>query len=94
MKKLNKRLVSRIALLIMMLSVLTFFTGCTFSSSNIDLGISQLGAGIRMVFDSIVNGLVMAIVGFFEDIWELIVGFFTLIMGGIAWIVEAIAGLF
>lgn len=94
MKKLNKRLVSRIALLIMMISVLTFFTGCTFSSSNIDLGISQLGHGARMVFDSIVNGLVMAIVGFFEGIWELIVGFFTLIMGGIAWIVEAIVGLF
>ena len=74
--------------------MLTFFTGCTFSSSNIDLGISQLGHGARMVFDSIVNGLVMAIVGFFEGIWELIVGFFTLIMGGIAWIVEAIVGLF
>lgn len=94
MKKINKRLVSRICLLVLMLSVLTFFTGCSFSSSNIDLGVSQLGTGIRMVFDSIVDGLVMAIVGFFQGIWELLVGFFNLIIGGIAWVVEAIAGLF
>lgn len=94
MKKLNKRLVSRICLLVLMVGILTFFTGCTFSSSNIDLGISQLGHGARMVFDSIVDGLVMAVVGFFEGIWELIVGFFTLIGGAIAWVFEAIAGLF
>ena len=94
MKKLNKRLVSRIFLLILMVSVLTFFTGCTFSSSNIDLGIDQLGHGVRMVFDSIVDGLVMAIVGFFQGIWELLVGTFNLIIGAVAWVVEAIAGLF
>ncbi len=94
MKKLNKRLISRICLLVLMISVLTFFTGCAFSSSNINLGVSQLGAGIRMVFDSIVNGLVMAVVGFFEGIWQLIVGLFNLIIGGVAWVVEAIVGLF
>ena len=90
----NKRLVSRILLIIMMVGVLTFFTGCTFSSSNIGLGISQLGNGAKMLFDSIVDGLVMAVVGFFQGIWELIVGLFNLIIGGIAWVVEAIVGLF
>lgn len=94
MKKLNKKLVSRIFLLILMVSVLTFFTGCTFSSSNIDLGVSQLGDAVRMVFDSIVNGLVMAIVGFFQGIWELFVGIFNVIIGAVAWVVEAIVGLF
>lgn len=94
MRKLNKKLVSRIFLLILMVSVLTFFTGCTFSSSNIDLGVSQLGDAVRMVFDSIVNGLVMAIVGFFQGIWEFFVGIFNVIIGAVAWVVEAIVGLF
>ncbi len=94
MKKLNKRLISRILLLVLMVSVVTFFTGCAFSSSNLDLGVSQLAGGIRMVFDSIVNGLVMAVVGFFEGIWQLIVGLFNLIIGAVAWVVEAIVGLF
>ena len=94
MKKLNKRLISRICLLVLMISVLTFFTGCAFTSSNMNLGVSQLGSGVRMVFDSIVRGLVEVVVGFFEGIWQLIVGLFNIIIGAVAWVVEAIVGLF
>ena len=90
----NKKLISRIFLLVVMLSVLTFFTGCTFSSSNIQLGISQLGDSVRMVFDNLVAGLVNVVVGTFHGIWEFSVGLFNIIIGSIAWVVETIAGLF
>lgn len=90
----NKRLVSRICLLIVMLSVLTFFTGCTFSSSSIQVGIGQLGDSIKMVFDSLVMGIVNAIVGTFQGIWEFFVGLFNIIIGAVAWVVEFIVALF
>ena len=90
----NKRLVSKIVLITMMLAVVTFFTACTFSSSNMGLGVSQLGAGIRMVFDGLVNGVVTVVVGIFEGLWQFIVGLFNIIIGAIAWVVELIVGLF
>lgn len=94
MNKLNKRTVSRILLLVLMLSVMTFFTACTFSSSNIDLGVSELGSGLKMVFNALVNGIVAVIVGFFEGLWTFIVGLFHIIMGAIAWVWEWIVSLF
>lgn len=90
----NKRLVSRICLLIVMLSVLTFFTGCAFSSSNIQLGVSQLATSIKMVFDSLVTGLVNVVVGTCQGIWQFVVGIFNILIGAIAWVVEFIAALF
>ena len=90
----NKKLVSRILLLVVMISVLTLFTGCAFSSSNIHLGVSQLGGSVRMVFDSLVKGLVDVIVGTFQGIWEFFTGIFNILIGAVAWVVEAIAGLF
>lgn len=94
MNKVNRKMIAKIALVIMMIAVLTFFTGCTFSSSNIDLGVSQLGSGIRMVFDGVVNGVVLAVRSLFEGIWEFIVGLFNIIIGAIAWVWEFIVGLF
>ena len=90
----NKRLASKIILIVMMIATLTFLTGCTFSSSSIDVGVDMLGHGIRMVFDSLVNGVVAVIVGTFQGIWEFINGIFTIIVGAIAWVVEFIVGLF
>ena len=90
----NKKLVSRICLLIVMLSVLTFFTGCAFSSSNMQLGVSQLGGALRTVFDSLVMGVVDVIVGTFQGIWEFIVGIFNILIGAVAWVLEFIVGLF
>ncbi len=90
----NKRLISKIVLIAMMLAVVTFFTACTFSSSNMDLGVSQLGSGIRMVFDGLVNGVVTVVVGVFEGLWQFIIGLFNIIIGAIAWVVEFIVGLF
>ena len=78
----------------MMIAVLTFFTGCTFSSSNIDVGVYQLGHAFRIVFDSVVNGVVMAVRGLFEGIWELIMGLFNILIGAVAWVWEFIVGLF
>lgn len=94
MKKINKKLVSRIFLLILMVSVLTFFTGCTFSSSNIQLGVGQLGIALKMVFDSLVTGLVNVVVGTCQGIWQFIVGLFNILIGALAWVVELIVGLF
>ena len=94
MNKLNKRTVSRVMLLILMLSAVTFFTACTFSSSNINLGVSELGTGLKMVFNALVNGIVAVIVGFFEGLWTFIVGLFHSIMGAIAWLWEFIVSLF
>ena len=90
----NKKSVSRILLLIMMVAVLTFFTGCSVSSGNMDIGVSQLGDAIRMIFNGLVNGVVMVIVGIFEGLWQFIVGLFNIIIGAVAWVVELIVGLF
>ena len=94
MNKLNKRLVSRIVLVIMMISLLAFFTGCTFSSSNINLGVSELGSGLKMVFEAILDGIIALIVGVFNGLWEFIVGIFHIIVGSIAWVYEWIVSLF
>ncbi len=94
MNKVNKKLVTKVALVIMMIAVLTFFTGCTFSSSNIDVGVYQLGHAFRIVFDGVVNGVVMVVRGLFEGIWELIMGIFNILIGGVAWVWEFIVGLF
>ncbi|MBQ9978697.1 MAG: hypothetical protein IJP20_02765 [Clostridia bacterium] len=90
----NKRLITKLSLVLMMIAVLTFFTACTFASSNIDLGVAQLGDGIRTVFDSLVNGVVAVVRGVFEGLWEFIVGLFNIIIGAIAWVWEFIVGLF
>ena len=94
MNKVNRKLVYKIVLIIAMIAVLTFFTGCSFSSDNIALGIAQLGDGIRMAFDGLVNGVVTVVRGIFEGIWTLIEGFFNVIIGGVAWVVETITDLF
>lgn len=94
MNKVNKRLISKIVLVILMIAMLTFFTGCAFSSSNMDLGISQLEHGIKMVFDGLVNGILFAIRSIFEGLWEFIVGIFMILIGAIAWVWELIIGLF
>lgn len=90
----NKRLIAKIALIAMMLGVLTLFTACSFSPSNIDLGLSQLLGGIRAVFDGLVSGVVTVVVGIFEGIWIFIQGLFNIIIGAVAWLVEWIVGLF
>lgn len=90
----NKRLITKLSLVLMMIAVLTFFTACTFSSSNIDVGVSQLGGGIRMVFDGLVGGVITLVRGIFEGLWEFIVGLFNIIIGAIAWVWEFIVGLF
>ena len=94
MNKVNKKLDTKIALVIMMIAVLTFFTGCTFSSSNIDVGVYQLGNAFKIVFDGVVNGVVMVVRGLGEGIWELILGLFNILIGAIAWVWEFILGLF
>lgn len=90
----NRKLASKIILVVMMISILTFFTGCTFASSNMDTGVSQLGDGIRMVFNGLVDGVVTVVVGIFEGLWIFITGLFNIIIGAIAWVVELIVGLF
>ena len=94
MNKLNKKFVSRIVLCVMMISLLAFFTGCSFSSTSIDLGINQILGAFKLAFDSLVDGLVMAIVGLCTGIWEIIVGICTILVGVIAWVWELIVGLF
>lgn len=94
MNKLNKKLVSRIVLCVMMISLLVFFTGCSFSSSSIDLGINQILGAFKMAFDALVDGIVTGVVGLCTAIWEIIVGLCTIIVGVIAWVWELIVGLF
>ena len=94
MKNMNKKLLSKILLLIVMVSVLTFLTGCAFSSSSLNSGIDQIARALKMMFDGVVGGLVSLIVGIFEGFWNLLVGIFNVIIGAIAWVVEAIVGLF
>ena len=90
----NKTLIKKIVLVVMMIAILAFFTGCTISSSNMDLGVSQLGGALRTIFNGVVNGVVTVVVGLFEGIWQFIVGLFNIIIGAVAWLVEFIVGLF
>ena len=90
----NKTLIKKIVLVVMMIAILAFFTGCTISSSNMDLGVAQLGGALRTIFNGIVNGVVTVVVGLFEGIWQFIVGLFNIIIGAGAWLVEFIVGLF
>jgi len=94
MNKLNKKLVSKLVLCIMMVSLLVFFTSCSFSSSSIDLGAGQVVDAFRHAFTSLIDGVVMAVVGFGEGIWQLIVGICTVAVGAVAWVWEFIVGLF
>ena len=94
MNKVNKKLLTKIALIVMMITVVTVFTGCTFSSSMLDEGIGTLQTGARGLFDAIVNGVVAVIVGIGEGLWQLIVGVFYLLVGAVAWVYEFIIGLF
>lgn len=94
MKKVNNSLVKRLVLVAMMIAILTFFTSCDFTSSNMDLGVSMLGASIRMIFDGLVNGVMILVRGIFEGLWTFISGIFYIIFGAIAWVWELIIGLF
>ena len=94
MNKLNKKLLKKIVLIAMMITIVTVFTGCTFSSSMLDAGVGEIVTGFKGLFDAIVNGLVAVIVGIGEGIWQLIVGLFYLIVGALAWVWEFIVGLF
>lgn len=90
----NKKLVSKILLVIMMVGIVTFFTGCSVTSGNMNVGVSMLGDAVRMIFNGLVNGVVTLVVGVFEGIWQIIVGLFNIIIGAVAWVVELIVGLF
>ncbi len=94
MNKLNKRLVSKILLIVMMMATLTFFTACEFSSSGIEAGGNQILGAFEMVFNSLVDGVVTLVMGIFGGIWEIIVGLCTVIVGLVALLWETIMGLF
>ena len=94
MKRVNNSLVKRLVLVAMMIAILTFFTSCDFTSSNMDLGVSMLGGSVRMIFDSLVNGVLTLVRGVFEGLWTFISGIFHIIYGAVAWVWEFILGLF
>lgn len=94
MNKLNKRLITKIAIMVLMIATVTLLTACTFSSSMIDEGVGEIVGGFRGLFDAIVNGLVAVVVGIGEGIWSLIVGLFYVLVGALAWVWEFIVGLF
>ncbi len=90
----NKKLISKIAILVMMLSVLTLFTACQFSSSSIEVGGNQILGAFETVFNGLVNGVLILVKGIFGGIWEIIEGLCTLVVGLVALLWETIAGLF
>ena len=94
MNKLNKRTISKLVLIIFMISMVTFLTSCTFSSSMLGEGVNELANGFRGLFNAIINGLVAVIIGIGEGLWNLIVGIFYLLVGAIAWLWELIVSLF
>ena len=94
MNKLNKRTISKLVLIIFMISMVTFLTSCTFSSSMLGEGVNELANGFRGLFNAIINGLVAVIIGIGEGLWNLIVGIFYLLVGALAWVWEFIVGLF
>lgn len=94
MNKLNKGLITKIAIMIVMIATVTLLTACTFSSSMLDAGIAEIVGGFRGLFDAIVNGLVSVVIGLGEGVWSLIVGIFYLLVGALAWVWELIIGLF
>ena len=94
MKKLNKKLVSKIVLLAMITSLLVLFTACEFSSSSIDAGLNLSIGAFETTFNGLVNGIVGAVRGLATGIWQLVEGLCTIVVGLIAWVYEAIMGLF
>ena len=94
MNKVNKKLLTKVALIVIMITAVTVLTGCTFSSSMIDSGANEIVGGFRGLFDAIVNGLVAVLTGIGEGIWDVIVGLFHIIVGALAWVWEFIIGLF
>ena len=94
MNKLNKKTISKLVLIIFMISMVTFLTSCTFSSSMLGEGVNELANGFRGLFNAIINGLVAVIIGIGEGLWNLIVGIFYLLVGAIAWLWELIVSLF
>ena len=94
MNKINKKLLTKIALIVLMITAVTVLTGCTFSSSMLDEGVGEITGGFKGLFDAIVGGLVAVIVGIGEGIWDVIVGIFYILVGALAWVWEFIIGLF
>lgn len=94
MNKVNKKLLTKIALIVLMITTVTVLTGCTFSSSMLDTGVGEIVGAFKGLFDAIINGLVAVIVGIGESIWNLIVGIFYILVGALAWVWEFIIGLF
>jgi hypothetical protein len=94
MNKLNKKTISKLVLIIFMVTMVTFLTSCTFSSSMLDSGVNEIVGGFKGLFDAIINGLVAVLIGIGEGLWTLIVGIFYLLVGALAWVWEFIVGLF
>lgn len=94
MNKVNKRLLTKIAIIVVMIATVTLLTACTFSSSMLNEGVGELGSAVRTLFDAIVNGIVAVIIGIGEGLWKLIVGIFYLLVGALAWLWELIVSLF
>lgn len=88
----NKKLVSKIILTALLLSLLFMLSSC--EASDLSLGLYQLFGGFIMVVVGFIVSIFSAIVSAILGIIMFIIGFFTTIGGLIATALQFIGGIF
>ena len=81
--KINKSLVSKILVAIILLSALTMLTGCT-SNEGVNDGLNSISGGFFISLIGILSSILGAIASVFLGIISLIAGIFQIIGGLIA----------
>jgi hypothetical protein len=90
----NKKLISRIVLTILLLSVILMLSSCSVLDGELGLGLFQMLGSFIMIVLGIIVSIFSAIISVIMGIILFIVGLFTTIGGLIATVLSLFAGLF
>lgn len=90
----NRKIVSRIVLLVILLSLTLMLASCNFAGSDLSLGLYRLFGGLVLVIVGFISSIFSAIISAILGVVLFIMGIFTTLGGLVGSVLELVVGLF